>query len=177
MSSRREVTLDYLLPVSVRLDLTSGKIEYMLLSAEDLGLPNQVFTGMLQAEGEEIDEYVPLEHPVAVEALKLVEDIKPSIGEVFLPFDRVDAQGNPLSVPTFGSSIDDDDAAQTMVNDAKHAQDLYDEGARARLLAERELAAAAREVELTSLADTPITPGPLSRESGLAQSHDSGISS
>jgi hypothetical protein len=174
MASDRTISFDFMLPTIVRVNVDSGEIESMMLAADDLGLP-EIFTAGIEIDGQETPQYVREGDkelkPLFEKLLQLVENIRPTQSELFLPFVKTDEKGHAAGSPTFGTVIGERGASQFIT--ATEAVDrVYDEEMRERYAEELRQEAKQADIELTNLAETPITPGPPTRASGLAQRQD-----
>lgn len=165
-----EITIDYMVPVSVRVDVETGETRSISLAGESFqfGDPKltQIFTCNAVVDGEELDEYIPHEHPVAVKALEIAGNLRLAATEMILPFVVTDADGKVDGAATYG--VGGSEGAEQFARMADQALDRLNA---AENLERKAIAAAradAEERELEARAATPIETPTRKRPSGLA---------
>lgn len=69
------LTLDVLIPAAIRVDTETGEVTMITASAEDVTVekPVAVYNGDFLAEGNELPEFLPVDHPLALQAVEIAE--------------------------------------------------------------------------------------------------------
>lgn len=164
-----EITLDYMVPLSIQVDTDTGKVVHVLLAGEEFQSgteknpqPEQVFTCNNEWEGEELPEYIERDHPAAKLAIEIGESIRLAASEMLLPFVYTDEAGRAVGPATLGAPLEDSSTADRLVAVAEIALEQHNHASIAYDAKRKEERRAAK------LAATQIEPGTPSRPSALA---------
>jgi hypothetical protein len=70
-----QLSIDVLIPATVRVDTETGKVTMITASAEDVTVeePQSIYNGDFLKEGNELPEFLPLDHPLSKEAVEIAK--------------------------------------------------------------------------------------------------------